>query len=172
MLIPPTALLLVLIGLPQPAHAMCGCMMRIDPPRPTQQQLVAQKILNESSKVAMVRDGETTIMTMSNDVITDADEFGLIVPVPTVIRQNDVRVAEESVFTAIEQATNPRLIEKWDPEPCPAPLAEVPAEGARAPSVAATGGAPKGESAADYGVKVEAHYDVGEYSIAVLSAKE
>ncbi len=49
------------------------------------------------------------------------------------------------------------------------------AEGARAPSVAAAepkGAGARQEKAADYGVKVEAHYNVGEYDIAILSAKE
>jgi hypothetical protein len=120
-----------------------------------------------------VRDGETTIMTMSNDVITDADEFGLIVPVPTVIGKDDVRVVEESLFTALEQATNPRLVEKWDPDPCPQPPMEVAAADEAAPrSAGAAPPSPKRMKAADYGVKVEAHYNVGEYSIAVLSAKE
>jgi Na+-translocating ferredoxin:NAD+ oxidoreductase RnfD subunit len=173
LLVPPIALLVAaLVAMPRPAEAMCGCMMRIQPPKPTQQQLVAQKILNESSKVAMVRDGETTIMTMSNDVISVLDEFGLIVPVPTVIQKNDVRVVEQAVFTALEQLTNPRLMEKWDPDPCPAPPMEVAAaDEAMAPRAA--GAAPmKKARAQDYGVKVEAHYNVGEYSIAVLSAKE
>lgn len=158
---------------PNLAQAMCGCMIPMRPQKPTQQQLVAQKILNKASKVALIRDGLLTTLTMSNDVSTDYDEFGLVVPVPTVIQKKDVRVVEPTVFAALEEITNPRLIENWDPDPCPAEE-EMMAERAMAPSVAdAPSARSKGaRSAADYGVKVEAHYDVGEYSIAVLSAKE
>jgi hypothetical protein len=161
------------LAAPSTARAMCGCMMRIRPPKPTQQELVAQKILNEASKVALVRDGERTIMTMSNDVKTDLDEFGMIVPVPSVIKKDDVRIVEQAVFTALEQATNPRIVEMYDPDPCPdemLAMADAEAPASRAEAKGASAARPK--KAADYGVEIEAHYDVGEYSIAVLSAKE
>ena len=88
------SLLVLVLGAfaPSIAQAMCGCMVPIRPKRPRPNQIVAKKILNEASKVILVRNGEQTIMTMSNDVITDYDAFGLVVPVPTVIKKKDVRV--------------------------------------------------------------------------------
>lgn len=157
---------------PSVAQAMCGCMVPIRPKRPRPNQIVAKKILNEASKVILVRNGEQTIMTMSNDVITDYDAFGLVVPVPTVIKKKDVRVVGDQIFARLEKLTNPRVVEKWDPSPCPGLGDIAMAEGARAPSVASGGARRSRAKAADYGVKVEAHYSVGEYDIAILSAKQ
>lgn len=158
-----------------PSLAMCGGMFPLDerPRPPDPRDLVAQRILNKASKVALFREGELTVLTMSNDVITDVDEFGLVVPVPTVIKEKDVRISDPALFAALEQLTNPKLVETWDPEPCPDRMAMAQAEAtakvASAPSPPSAGG---GLRAADYGVKVEAHYDVGEYSIAVLGAQQ
>src|SRR5262245_53217239 len=118
----------------------------------------------------MLGDNEATIMTMYNAERTEADECGLVAAVATVVGEKDVRVVEESVFTALEQITNPRLMEQWDPDPCPSE--DLMAESAGAPSVEQAepkAGAARPAKAADYGVKVEAHYNVGEYDIAVLS---
>lgn len=170
-----TVLALAAPAVPRSAQAMCGCMMAVRPPRPPQQpqQVVAQKILNKASKVALVRDGDLTILTMSNDVITDADELGLVVPVPTVIKQADVRVVDPAVFSALETLTNPRVERVQDPEPCPElDVASAAGGGMAAREAAPSAPRAKRVTAADYGVRVDAHYDVGEYSIAVLSAKE
>lgn len=166
-------LALAVSGIPQAASAMCGGMFPIEPPRrPGDQTHVAKKVLNRASKVALVREGDRTVITMANDVQTDADELGLVIPVPTVIRKEDVRVVDPGVFTSLETITNPRIIEKYDADPCPDENVAVAAAEAAPPSADGVAVKRAQPRAADYGVKVEAHYHVGEYSIAVLSAKQ
>jgi TonB family protein len=164
-----------------PAYAMCGGMFIKEAPRkPVQQKetVVADaaraRIVNKTSKVLLARDGDGTTVVMANDVQGDFEEFALVVPVPTVITADQVSVVEPQLFARLEQLTSPTLTEIYDPDPCPVP----PSSGgsrfmeakAVAPSVASV--ERHGPRASEYGVKVDAHYAVGEYDIAVLSGKD
>src|SRR5262249_22993734 len=79
----------------------------------------------------------------------------------------------KDVFTHLEELSAPRLVEYWEQDPCPK---YYPGDMA-----AMGGGAPMPKMAAkpaaegkkkDYGVKIEAQFNVGEYEIVVLSAKQ
>ena len=156
-------------------QAMCGGMFIPEPPRINLgQKKHRATITNKATKVALVRDGNLTVMTMSNDFKGDVTEFALVVPVPTLIKRHQVRVGEHTIFEDLENLTNPQLTEKYDPSPCPMLMATT----MSAPSMQAEshGGALSKQArskpkAAKYGVKVEAHYVVGEYGIAILKAK-
>ena len=43
------------------------------------------KLFNRASQVAIVRDGDRTVLTMANDFQGDPKEFAIVVPVPTVL---------------------------------------------------------------------------------------
>ena len=49
-------------------------------------------LFNQSSKVALVRDGDRTVITMANDYIGDPTEFAMVIPVPTVIKKEQVHI--------------------------------------------------------------------------------
>jgi hypothetical protein len=157
------------------ARAMCGGMLPRIPPQATPTVTTqAATLTNSATKVILVRDGDSTAITMSNDFDGDVLEFGLIVPVPTVIKKEQVRLVEPGVFGPFEGMTAPRLDEITDPNPCPQLRASSlegmdrpPAPSAK--SAAASGGGPR---ASEYGVKVESHFAVGAYDIAILSAKD
>ena len=160
-------------------YAMCGGMFAPDvkpqPVRLGQQMNSISKptITNKATRVALVRDQDATIITMSNDVQTDADEFALVVPVPTKIERSAVRVVDDSLFTTLQKNTSPQLVESYDPDPCPVEkLARDKISIQSVESVAPSAKSTSAPRAAKYGVKVEAHYSVGEYSIAILSAKK
>jgi MYXO-CTERM domain-containing protein len=163
------ALALVASLTPKTADAMCGFIAPKKPPN-TQR---AARIVNESSKVALARQGDRTIITMANDVKGDVRSFALIVPVPTKITKEQVKVVGTEIFDQIEALTAPRVVETQDPNPCAQPEPEQ-----AMPTMAADEGeakaAPRAKKlrASDYGVKVEEHFKVGEYDIAILSAKE
>ena len=53
-------------------------------------------LFNQSSKVALVRDGDRTVITMANDYIGDPTEFAMVIPVPTVIKKEQVHVSNAS----------------------------------------------------------------------------
>ena len=141
-----------------PAAAFCGFY-------------VAQadsKLFNKSSKVVLTRDGDQTAITMASDYQGDAKEFALVVPVPTFIERKQIGVVDMKTIDHIDAYSAPRLVEYSDEDPChpppqPAPMAML----AAAPTPTAMAVA-----AANRGVSVEANYDVGEYDVLILSAKE
>jgi hypothetical protein len=128
---------------------------------------------NKSSQVIMVRDDDRTVITMSNDFKGDVQDFAMVVPVPSVLKKEDIRVMESGIFQRLNDYSAPRLVEYYDQNPCMSRLEDV-------KSAAPTGAArnkmslaeAKMDSEKDYGVKVEAQYTVGEYDIMILGAKE
>ncbi|GJL93186.1 DUF2330 domain-containing protein [Hyphococcus sp.] len=127
------------------------------------------KLFNKASKVAIMRDGERTVMTMANDYQGDLKEFAIVIPVPVVLQEGQIHVTDNAILDHLDAYTAPRLVEYFDEDPCmvyrrrefemaaPAAVAED-----------AVGNARKD----GFGVTVEAEYTVGEYDIQILSAKE
>jgi hypothetical protein len=159
-----------------PARAVCGCAMGLEPARPRDPGRPAAEgkpeIIIDNSRVALVRDGERTIMTLANDVReTDIRSFALLIPVPSVPTKADVRVADAGIFQDLESATRAYFNEVVDPELCPEPpAARAPMDDSPVPKLAAA--RPDVPRPRDYGVRVEQHIEVGEYDIAILSAKD
>ncbi len=128
-------------------------------------------LFNEASQVAIVRDGDQTVLTMSNDYKGDLTDFALVVPVPTVLGKDQIHVGERAYIERLDAYSGPRLVEYYDPDPC----AEVAYERSlgtlfgRARKMAAPASPAPARS---LGVTVEAKYTIGEYDILILSAKE
>ncbi len=127
---------------------------------------------NKTSQVILVRDGNKSVITMYNDFKGDTKDFAMVVPVPVVLRKDDIKVVDQSIFQKLNDYSSPRLVEYWDQNPCydnetmmdksvspQASLNEIVVRG--------YGNVKKKES-----VKIEAQYIVGEYDILILSAKE
>jgi hypothetical protein len=150
--------LAVLLALTDTVRAFCGFYVaRAD-----------SALYNHASKVVLAHQGERTVLTMASDVKGDPKEFAIVIPVPTVIRRDQIRVASSAAIDHLDAYTAPRLVEYWDPDPC-APMPTT----AMAP--AGMGGALERARAAHtdaLGVKVEATYSVGEYDIVILSARD
>ena len=53
---------------------------------------------NKTSQVILVRDGNRTVITMYNDFKGDAKDFAMVVPVPVVLRKDDIHVVDQSIF--------------------------------------------------------------------------
>lgn len=128
------------------------------------------RLFNQASQVAMVRDGERTVLTMSNDYQGELTDFALVVPVPTVLEREQINVGERRYLERLDAYSAPRLVEYFDDDPC-APQVMYEAE-AVPTSAAADVGSVSPERTRSLGVKVEAQYTVGEYDILILSAKE
>jgi hypothetical protein len=129
------------------------------------------KLFNKSSKVVLARNGTATAITMASDYEGAPKEFAVVIPVPTFIERKQIGVVEPKVIDRLDAFTAPRLVEYHDPDPC-APMADY---RFRSDSLAFVDGpAPprteKHKSA--LGVTVEASYDVAEYDVLILSAKE
>lgn len=129
------------------------------------------KLYNQASQVVIARDGNKTVLTMANDFQGEVKDFAVVVPVPTVIKEEQVRVAEPKIIERLDAFSAPRLVEYFDEDPC-APAYKM--REMQAPMAAATRGSAEESRRNDnsLGVTVEAQFNVGEYDILILSAKE
>jgi hypothetical protein len=127
------------------------------------------KLFNQASQVALVRDGDYTVLTMANDFQGDPKEFALVVPVPTFIQRRQIEVVDKVLLDRLDAYTAPRLVEYFDEDPC-SPRGIDESMGGVAAGV--VGGLVGGKRRAELGVTVEAQYTVGEYDILILSARE
>ncbi len=127
---------------------------------------------NKTSQVILVRDGNKNVITMYNDFKGDTKDFAMVIPVPVVLRKDDIKVVDQSIFQRLNDYSAPRLVEYWDQNPCNAydkmedRLAGKSA-GAQINEVMVSGAYKRKET-----VKIEAQYLIGEYDILILSAKE
>jgi hypothetical protein len=127
---------------------------------------------NKTSQVILVRDGNKNVITMYNDFKGDTKDFAMVVPVPVVLRKDDIKVVDQSIFQKLNDYSAPRLVEYWDENPCYnyESKADMMLQGKVAGTevmVRGYGSAKKKEN-----VKIEAQYLIGEYDILILSAKE
>src|SRR6476469_8191400 len=153
--------LVVLIGYAPTAWAFCGFYVA----------KADTKLYNKASQVAIARDGERTVMTMANDFQGEVKDFALVVPVPVVLKEEQVHVGDPKVLERLDAFSAPRLVEYFDPDPCARPsFSEDNAVMAPRAMAGATRGASRDEKT--LGVTVESRFTVGEYDILILSAKE
>ncbi len=132
------------------------------------------RIFNQSSEIILVRDGQRSVITMSNDFQGDIRDFAMVVPVPEVLKRENIRVADPQVFAKLDAYSSPRVVEYFDHNPC---QRIYPMDGislTKSATIALEDADNETESRKDkaYGVTIEAKYNVGEYDILILSAKE
>src|SRR5215468_2621317 len=75
-------------------------------------------LFNRSSKVVVARKDQRTVVTMASDYAGDPKEFALVVPVPTVVRREHIRITSNGLIDHLDAYTAPRLVEYFDPDPC------------------------------------------------------
>jgi hypothetical protein len=129
------------------------------------------KLFNKSSKVVLARNGTSTAITMASDYEGEPKEFAVVIPVPTSIERKQIGVVETKTIDHLDAYTAPRLVEYHDPDPCsPMVMRAVPAP--RLSYLPATASVQNADHAEAHGVTIEASYDVAEYDVLILSAKE
>ena len=128
------------------------------------------KLTNNASQVVLMRKGNRTVMTMSNNYQGPPEDFAMVVPVPVVLHKEDVKTLPADVFDRVDTLSAPRLVEYWEQDPCSPPVMEKAAASAvMEDSLAEDEGPPRKK---DLGVKVEARFVTGEYEVVILSATE
>ena len=127
---------------------------------------------NKTSQVILVRDGSRSVITMYNDFKGDTKDFAMVVPVPVVLRKDDIKVVDQSIFQRLNDYSAPRLVEYWDQNPCNDNSKYKSAAEDKSLSEVVVTSAFGTKRSARSSVKVEAQYIVGEYDILILSAKE
>jgi hypothetical protein len=153
------ALFAGLLALPSAAPAFCGFFV----------SGADAKLYNDASQVVLMRKGNRTVMSMSNNYKGPTGDFAMVVPVPVVLQKEQVKTLPTNVFEKVDQLSAPRLVEYWETDPCYEEI-DLDEEGAVDDLFGAMeddGGPPGGS-----GVKIEAQFTVGEYEIVILSAKE
>ena len=142
------------------AHAFCGFYVAGGD----------QQMFNDATQVVLMRMGTRTVLSMQNNYKGPPEAFAMVVPVPTVLHEGDVKTLTKDVFAHVEQMGAPRLVEYWEQDPCGRD--EYPEDkafnGARPPPMVE----PSPKSATELGVKIEAKFTVGEYNILSLGAKD
>jgi hypothetical protein len=128
-------------------------------------------LFNKASQVVIARDGKRTVLTMANDYQGDIKDFALVVPVPVLLKEKQVRIGEQKIIDRLDSFSAPRLVEYFDSDPC----ARYEAYDRIGVTGATRAAAPVTEAKArrdNYQVTIEAKFSVGEYDILILSAKE
>ncbi|MDB4946347.1 MAG: hypothetical protein JWP97_5881 [Labilithrix sp.] len=128
------------------------------------------KLFNDATQVVLMREGTRTVLSMQNSYAGPPKDFAMVVPVPVVLQQENVKTLPKDIFARVDQMTAPRLVEYWEQDPCAPPMPmEAMALGGAGPRYRS---APAPKAAADLGVTVEAKFTVGEYQIVILSAQD
>ena len=148
----------LLAGGSRQAHAFCGFFV----------SGADAELVNETTEAVLMRDGLETVLSMRNNYKGPPEDFAMVVPVPQVLKKEDVNTLDGAVFDRLSNYTKPRLVEYWERPGC------APKSGIRGPTQTAGGGVsgsiprPGGPP----GAKIEAQFEVGEYEILILSASE
>ncbi|MCU0698161.1 MAG: DUF2330 domain-containing protein [Myxococcaceae bacterium] len=144
---------------PVAAHAFCGFYVAGG----------GAELFNNATQVVLMREGTRTVLSMENNYQGPPEDFAMVVPVPVVLKKEQVKTLPRDVFRRVDTLSAPRLVEYWEVDPCYVEpryerFAEVQKSGVMLSEEAPS---PKGAL-----VKVEARFEVGEYDIVILSAKD
>jgi hypothetical protein len=129
------------------------------------------KLYNQASQVVIARDGNRTILTMANDFKGDVKNFAIVVPVPVVLKKEQVKVGDPKVIAHLDAFSAPRLVEYFDSDPCAVMESDDKLRRDAAPASQVGNVMPRKERR-DLGVTIEEKFSVGEYDILILSAKD
>jgi hypothetical protein len=127
-----------------------------------------QPLVNRASRVVLLHEGGHTVVTMASDVHGDPKQFALVIPVPTVIRREQVRIVKPEIVEHLADYTKPRLVKYYDDDPCAPPRPAIPTMAMPLPPV----GARMNVRGVANAVTVEAAFSVAEYDIKVLAAAD
>ena len=130
------------------------------------------KLFNNKSEVIMVRNGTKNVITMSSDFQGNLKDFAMVVPVPVILKEADIRVVERNSFDMLNDYSAPRMVEYYDTNPCgyDAYLEEDSRNWTL--DAVATSKVMTCSDNTSLGVTIEAEYHVDEYDILILSATE
>ena len=76
------------------------------------------KLLNNATLVVLMRDGKRTVLSMQNDYQGPPEDFALVIPVPVVLQEENVKTLTPEVFAKVDGMGAPRLVEYWEQDPC------------------------------------------------------
>jgi uncharacterized protein (TIGR03382 family) len=130
------------------------------------------KMFNNATQVVLMRHGQTTVLSMQNNYQGPPSRFAMVVPVPVVLKEANVKTLPRDLFDKVDQLGAPRLVEYWEADPCNPVIAHgISFSGATSLESSMEVESDSSDEE-EYKVKIEARFSVGEYDIVVLSAGE
>ena len=142
------------------AHAFCGFYVADSD----------QRLVNNATQVVLVRTGTRTTLAMQNDYQGPLEDFAMVVPVPAVLHEGDVKTLSKQLFAKIDTMGSPRLVEYWEQDPCGTPRDEAVRLALNSGVMGVSYDMVSGFD--DTSVHVEDRFAVGEYAIEILSATD
>ena len=130
-----------------------------------------KKMYNNATEVVMMREGTRTVLSMRNNYEGPPEDFAMVVPVPQVLEEENVKVLKDTLFDKVDTLAAPRLVEYWQQDPCYRPAMKSTRPMAKGSGRGAVLGSME-DKKKDSMVVIEAQFDVGEYNVVILSAKE
>ena len=123
------------------------------------------ELTNQTSQVIIARQGRKTTLTLANDYQGEATDFAMLIPVPVVLEEDDIRTVGPELFERFNEYSAPRIVTYecndwgWG--------------GGDVGGGVGTGGGDFSEPTEDSSsVVVEGEYAIGIYDIVILSATE
>jgi hypothetical protein len=157
-----STVVLTLVGLSGSALAFCGFYVA----------KADGELFNQASQIIYAKDGNRNKITMVSDYRGNVKDFAMVVPVPVVLKESEISVLEPDVVKKLDAYSAPRVVEYFDEDPCnpqPRPVFSTPSN---SPTANAPVARAADTSAKALGVTIEATYEIGEYSILILSATQ
>src|SRR6476620_5787729 len=90
------------------AHAYCGFYVAGG----------GAELFNNATQVVLMRQGTRTVLSMQNNYQGPPQDFAMVIPVPVVLKETDVKTLSSDVFKKVEAMSAPRLVEYWEQDPC------------------------------------------------------
>src|SRR5688572_33176727 len=69
------------------------------------------KLFNNATQVVLMREGTRTVLSMQNNYEGPPSDFAMVVPVPVVLQEENVKTLPRELFDRIDQLDAPRLVE-------------------------------------------------------------
>ncbi|MBL8914299.1 MAG: DUF2330 domain-containing protein, partial [Archangium sp.] len=91
------------------AHAFCGFYV----------SSAGADLFNDATMVVLMRDGTRTVLSMQNNYRGPPSDFALVIPVPVILKKENVKTLPKTVFERIDTLASPRLVEDYEPGECP-----------------------------------------------------
>src|SRR5882672_2209039 len=104
-------LVAMLLAVPRAADAFCGFYVNG----------AGGKMFNDATQVVLMRMGTRTVLSMQNNYKGPPEAFAMVIPVPVVLHEGDVKTLPKEVFQHVELMGAPRLVEYWEQDPCAPP---------------------------------------------------
>lgn len=127
-------------------------------------------LYNDATVVVLMRDASRTVLSMQNSYEGPPQDFAMVVPVPEVLGEGDVKTLPRQTFARIDQLAAPRLVEYWERDPCNPYSVDAVMQSMAPPGATRSG--VRDTRRNDLGVTIEAEFAVAEYDIVILSAKD